>query len=173
MFASTTHRRLTQVLGLMGRFTAVASTALAGLVVQPTWLLIWLLDQAWWLCAMSLIFAAPFVLFLGLPLMWILKKARYFRWWPLALIGALAGSVMAGWRGPGADPGTSYGGSWYGQYRQFVVDGEPTFYGWLNYAQSLTTFAVHGLLGATAMYWAWRRMSPNNSSKPTPLRGAA
>jgi hypothetical protein len=169
----------------MGRFAAISTSVLAGLVVQPIWLLIWLLgpawllgaevrpDQVWWLCAMSLIFAAPFILLLGLPLMLVLVKARFFRWWPMALVGTLAGSVMAGWRGPGSDPGTSYGGSWYGQYRQFVIDGEPTFYGWLNYAQSLTTFALHGLIGATAMYWAWRRLSPNNSSKPTPLRGAA
>ena len=169
----------------MGKIAAISSTVLAGLVVQPVWLVLWLLgpawllgaetrlDQVWWLCAMSLIFSAPFVLLLGLPMVWLLAKLRYLRWWPLALVGAIAGALMIGWRGPGSDPGTSYGGSWYGQYRQFVVNGEPTVYGWLSYLQSLVVFAAHGLLGATAMYWAWRRLSPNNSSKPTPLRGAA
>ena len=122
----------------------------------------------------SVLFAAPFVLLVGVPLSLILWRIGRFRWWPLAASGALAGALFVGWDIPGGDPGYSSGGNWYGQPVQFVVAGVPTLYGWLSYMQSILAFALHGFVGATTFYVVWASvLRPNNSFKPNPLRGSA
>lgn len=124
------------------------------------------------MCLMAILYAVPFVLFLGIPLTLVLQRIERLKWWPLGLIGATAGGVFAGSAGPGGGEGFSSGGNWYGKYVDFIIDGDPTIYGWLSYLQSVGAFALHGLVGASAFYLVWVHC-PNNSSKPTPLRGAA
>ena len=60
-------------------------------------------------------------------------------------------------------PGFSSGGNWYGQYFDFVKDGEYTIYGWLNYAEGILWFGIHGLAGAMVFYRVWLTRS---ESKP-------
>ena len=120
------------------------------------------------------LFAIPFVLFVGIPATLFLAHRGTLRWWPLALIGFVAASIPTVFSGPGGSPGYSSGGNWRGNYVDFVINGEPTIYGWLNHIQSMLFFGLHGLVGATVFYVLWRRnMGPNNSLKPAPLRGAA
>ena len=167
-------------------FLATLVSSLAALAVQPLVLLIWIFlpallqgavlpwDQLTLMTFMAMLFAAPFVLLLGVPLTLVLHRLGRLKWWPLALTGTIAGALFIGWRGPGSDKGSSFGGSWYGSYRDFVIDGEPTFYGWLNYLQSLAGFALHGLIGPTVFYLVWVGwMGPNNSFKPNLLRKSA
>ncbi|GAB3361398.1 hypothetical protein [Lysobacter tyrosinilyticus] len=165
--------------------TIVAS--IAAVIVQPFVLFIWFLlpdliiygaEVSWAdlgpLFFYTILFATPFVLLLGIPLSIALWRLGKFRWWPLALVGASAGALFAGWDLPGGDPGYSSGGNWYGQYREFVVAGVPTLYGWLNYIQSVLAFALHGFAGASIYYLVWASvLRPNNSFKPKPLRGSA
>ncbi|PPU92843.1 hypothetical protein XhyaCFBP1156_20945 [Xanthomonas hyacinthi] len=155
------------------------------MVVQPLVLFVWVFvpalaqgadlpwDQVGLMSLMAVLFAAPFVLVLGVPLTIFLHRTQRLRLWPLALAGAIAGGIFIGWRGPGYGTGFSSGGNWYGKYVDFVIDGEPTLYGWLSYLQSIAGFALHGLVGATVFYLVWARwMGPNNSFKPKPLSGS-
>jgi hypothetical protein len=170
----------------MRTFLAALVSFLAAVAIQPVVLFCWALipylvlgadlpwDQVGLMCLMAAIFSIPFVLLLGVPLTLLLQRSGHLKWWPLALAGAAAGAIFAGWSGPGSDPGFSSGGNWYGKPVDFVVNGEPTFYGWLSYLRSVAAFALHGLAGATAFYLVWvRSMGPNNSFKPNPLRGSA
>ena len=170
----------------MRTFLAALVSSLAALAVQPLVLFVWAFipflvlgaelpwDQAGLMCLMAVLFAIPFVVLIGIPSALLLQRAGRLKWWPLALIGAAAGAVFAGWSGPGGDAGFSSGGNWYGKPVDFVVNGEPTFYGWLSYLQSVAAFALHGLAGATAFFHSWVcSMGPNNSFKPNPLRGSA
>jgi len=166
-------------------FFAAVISSLAALAIQPLVLFGWFFlpallqgealpwNQIGLASFMSVVFAVPFVLLLGLPLTATLQRVGYLNWWRLAIVGAIAGGLFAGWNGPGGNEGFSSGGGWYGKYVDFVVNGEPTFYGWLNYLRSVAGFALHGFAGGTLFYMVWSRlMAPNNSSKPTPLRGA-
>ena len=120
------------------------------------------------------LFAIPFVLFIGIPATLLLAHRGKLGWRLLALIGFVAAATPVAISGPGGSPGYSSGGNWHGKYVDFVVNGEPTLYGWLNHIESIFFFGLHGLVGATVFYALWRRsMGPNNSFKPTPLRGAA
>ena len=170
----------------MNYIKAIAGSCFAALAVQPLVMLCWFVLPLWALgadlplgqvglvCLMSIAFALPFVLAIGVPLALLLQKSGRMGWAPVALAGALAGAAFAGWNLPGGDPGYSSGGNWYGKAVDFIVEGKPTLYGWLNYVQSVVAFGLHGLAGASAFYLVWvRSMGPNNSSKPTPLRGAA
>ena len=165
--------------------TAMVSS-IAAMVIQPVVLLLWLVlptilsgaDFPWMdlgpIFFYSVLFAAPFVLLLGVPLSLLLWHIGRFRWWPLAVAGALAGAIFAGWDLPGGDSGYSSGGNWYGQRVDFVVAGVPTLYGWLSYIQSVLAFALHGFVGATAYYKVWASvLRPNNSFKPNPLRSTS
>ena len=165
---------------------AVIISSLAALAVQPVVMFVWFVlphvlmgaEMPWLelgpIFFYTVLFAIPFVLFLGIPFSLFLRKFGRLRWWPLALTGAMAGTLLVGWDAPGGDPGFSSGGNWYGRYVDFVVAGEPTLYGWLRYFQSILAFAAHGFFGATAYYLVLvGAMRPNGSFKPTPLRSAA
>ena len=120
------------------------------------------------------LFAIPFVIFVGIPATLFLAHRGKLRWWLLALIGFVAASIPTAISGPGGSPGYSSGGNWHGRYVDFVINGEPTMYGWLSHIQSIFFFGLHGLVGATVFYALWRRnIGPNNSFKPRPLRGSA
>ena len=165
---------------------AVIISSLAALAVQPVVMFVWFVlphvlmgaEMPWLelgpIFFYTVLFAIPFVLFLGIPFSLFLRKFGRLSWWPLVLTGSMAGTVLVGWDAPGGDPGFSSGGNWYGRYVDFVVAGEPTLYGWLRYFQSILAFAAHGFFGATAYYLVLvGAMRPNGSFKPTPLRSAA
>ena len=165
---------------------AIAGSSFAALAIQPVVLLFWFVLPLWALgadlpwgqvglvCFMSVVLALPFVMAIGIPLALLLQKTGQIGWVPMALAGTFAGAAFAGWNLPGGDPGYSSGGNWYGKSVDFIVEGQPTLYGWLNYIQSVVAFGLHGLAGASAFYLVWvRGMGSNNSSKPTPLRDAA
>ena len=165
---------------------AISASSLAALAVQPFILFLWAFlplvvqgaelpwDQVGTMSFLVMVFAVPFVLLLGVPLTLLLHRLGRLKWWPLCIAGTLAGAAFAGWSGPGSDLGSSYGGNWYGSHVEFVVNGQPTLYGWLSYLQSVAAFSLHGLAGATVFFLVWRHhLGPDNSSKPNPLRGSA
>ena len=170
----------------MRNIIAVMTSVLAALAVQPLVLFLWAFiplllqgaelpwNQVGVMCLMAMLFAAPFIVVLGIPSALLLQRSGRLKWWPLALIGTVAGMIFVAWSGPGSDSGFSSGGNWYGKHVDFVVNGKPTLYGWLSYLQSVVAFGLHGLAGATAFYFSWvHSLGPNNSFKPRPLRGSA
>lgn len=170
----------------MSKIKAISLATLGAIAVQPAVFLAWLglpaltvgqvsafLDAARY-SFMPAVFAVLFVLFIGVPAALLLAHYGKLRWWPLASIGFFAAGLPVALSTPGGGPGYSSGGSWYGKHVDFIVNGEPTLYGWLNYIQSVFFFGLHGLAGATVFYIILRRsMGPNNSFKPMPLRGTA
>ena len=99
---------------------------------------------------MAFIVAFGHALILGLPAALMLVHKRAFRAIPMSLAGACVGLA------PTAVLFFPYDSS-----------------GWQSYLQLASIAAGLGALGGLAFYFTHRAMSPNNSFKPTPLRGAA
>ena len=165
----------------MGRFKAISLATLGAIGVQPIVFLAWIglpaviagefsafMDVARF-SYLAAVFSVPFVVFIGVPATLFLASSNKLRWWVLGLIGFVSAGAPIALSTPGGGSGYSSGGNWYGESVQFVVNGEPTLYGWLNYVQSILFFGLHGLVGALVFYVIWRRsMGPNTSFKPTP-----
>jgi hypothetical protein len=89
----------------------------------------------------------------------------------IALAGFLIGTplpLVVGW--PRDHPGS---GSWsrgyfYGQNRNFVIDGVPTAYGWLAYAQSVVIEGLDGAAGALAFHFTWKWLRRGESDLTSP-----
>lgn len=154
----------------MRTFQAVSLAALGAIAGQPVVFLAWLslpaliageaslfrdIARHSWMAAL---FSVPFVLIIGVPAALFLAYCRKLSWWLPALVGFAAAGLPAALYMPGGGAGHSDGGNWYGKYVQFVVNGEPTHYAWLNHLQSILFVGVHGLVGATAFYLVWRRI---------------
>jgi hypothetical protein len=125
--------------------------------------------------ALVVAFAAAHLVVLGLPLFYLLWRFGRLSWLTVGLAGFFTGLIpiaVLGWP-LRTGSGFSSGGTWHGQYREFVVNGVPTMFGWLQYVEGLIFFGLHGLAGALAFYSVWRKLRPNNSFKPKPLRGSA
>ena len=111
------------------------------------------------------------VVALGVPAYFLLRWRRLFRWWSTLLAGFVLGAIpvaVISWPLRYASPG-SFSSS---DGVPTMVNGIPTMAGWLQYAGGVSFFGACGLVAAAA-FCAIHVMSPNNSSKPTPLRGAA
>ena len=122
----------------------------------------------------SALFAAPFVVVIGIPSLLLLRHFNRLSWLSLSSVGFIAAATPIAIYGWSEYPGSSSAGNWYGTPIDFVIDGQKTFFGWLSYAQGVLLFGLHGLAGALAFYFAWRRsLGPNNSFKRKPLRGSA
>jgi hypothetical protein len=120
------------------------------------------------------LFSAPFVVAIGIPSLLLLRHFNRLSWLSLGSIGFIAAAIPFAIYGWSDYSGYSSGGNWYGTPVDFVINGQKTLYGWLNYAQSILFFGLHGLAGALVFFFVWRRgLGPNNSFKPKPLRGSA
>ncbi|RZI70582.1 MAG: hypothetical protein EOP13_20575 [Pseudomonas sp.] len=170
----------------MRKINAIMLSSFGAIAVQPLVFLCWLgipmllsgetaaLRDAVRYSFLPAVFAVPFVLFIGIPVTLVLVHYGKLRWWPLGMIGFVAAALPIALSGPGGGAGHSSGGNWHGKPVDFIVNGEPSLYGWLNYLESTCFFGLHGLVGATVFYVLWRHtMGPNNSFKPNPLRGSA
>jgi hypothetical protein len=62
--------------------------------------------------------------------------------------------------------GFGYGENWHGTYREFIVDGVYTIYGWLNYLEEIVWFGIQGWSGAAAFYFVWLRMHEPQQGAP-------
>ena len=104
-----------------------------------------------------IVVAIPFVFLVGIPSALLLRRVGQLRYWPIAALGfAFAALPIAIWRMPVGSAGYSLGGNFYGHIESFIVDGKPTIWGLLDYAQSVLTFGLHGLVGASAFYAVFR-----------------
>ena len=171
----------------MTRTKAIWLSSIAAILIQPLVFLAWLgfpallagepaavLADMACVSIFAAVFAIPFVLIVGVPATLLLLRYGKLRWWRLALVGVLAATLPIATFGLSTSPVYSSSGDWNGQFVDYVVNGERTFYGWLSYFESLVYFAVHGFIGASVFYALLRNsMSPNNSFKPKPLRGSA
>ncbi len=145
----------------MRLFLAVLFAVVAASLAPPIAFAIWLLAESGKMAIsfLPLVFIAGtavsclHVLVLGLPATGWLLKIGSFRFFPMLAAGFVIGSVPALlWRGS----------NWAASQDSLI--------GNLSFA----IFA--GLLGglsSTVFFFVYRGLSPNNSFKPTPLRGSA
>jgi hypothetical protein len=101
--------------------------------------------------------AAAAVLILGIPAFLVLHKLHREGWVSLAIAGFVLGGLPASFSWPRHLEGYSAGQNWHGTYVETYVNGAPTNYAWLTYAEGVLFFALHGLAGALVFYAVWRR----------------
>lgn len=107
--------------------------------------------------------SAPFVIVVGIPALLLLRHFKRLSWWSLGMIGLIVAALPVAVYGWPEYAGSSIGGNWYGTPVEFVVNGQKTLYGWLNYAQSVVFFGLHGFAGALAFFFVWRLASSRGS----------
>jgi hypothetical protein len=130
---------------------------------------IWIRTRGFFFICLAI--SAAHVVVLGVPAYFLMRWRRMLRWWSMLLAGFLLGAIPVAafsWPLRYARPGSFSSSDGVAT----MVDGVPTMAGWLEYLGGVSFFGACGLIAAIA-FCAVRGMSPNNSSKPTPLRGAA
>jgi hypothetical protein len=111
----------------------------------------------------SALIAVPFVVIVGIPSLIILRHFNRLSWRSLGAVGFIAAALPIAIYSWSDYPGYSSGGNWYGAPADFVINGRKTPFGWLQYAQGILEFGLHGLIGALVFYLVWHRWSgPNN-----------
>lgn len=70
----------------------------------------------------------------------------------MAIAGLCLGMLPPALSWPRRLEGYSAGQNWHGKYVDTYVDGVPTSYAWLTYAEGVLYFGLHGLVGALAFY---------------------
>jgi hypothetical protein len=112
--------------------------------------------------------AAAVVFVLGVPAFMLLRKYKREGWLSLAVSGFLLGALPLVVSWPRNLEGYSSGYNWHGKYHDFYVNGAPTSYAWLNYAENVMYYGIHGLIGALVFYAVWRRLTLTHHSSGTP-----
>jgi hypothetical protein len=108
--------------------------------------------------------SVPFVIVVGIPALLLLRHFKWLSWWSLGMVGLVVAALPVAVYGWSEYAGFSSTGNWYGTPVEFVVNGNKTFYGWLNYAQSVVFFGFHGFVGALAFFFVWRRASSRHQA---------
>ena len=60
--------------------------------------------------------------------------------------------------------GSSFGNNYYGSYRDMIIDGIRTPWGWISFGEELLKFGIHGLVGAVIFKKIWVRFAPSEVS---------
>ena len=170
----------------LGPMKAILLATVAAIAIQPlVFILLFLapmlalgadipLNDFFGTSLFAALFAAPFIVVVGIPSLLLLRHFNHLSWLSLGCVGFIVAALPVAIYGWSEYSGSSSGGNWYGTPVDFVIDGQKTFYGWLSYAQSILFFALHGLAGGLVFFFVWRcSLGPNNSFKPNALRGSA
>jgi hypothetical protein len=110
---------------------------------------------AFWVSLVS----AVVVIVIGLPAFAVLHRKNLASVRNVGLTGAViacVGALIVGW--PARGGGSSYSATTRFGYRDLIVDGAPTFWGWLEYGMDVATFGIHGLVGALVFVYVWRSL---------------
>ena len=130
---------------------------------NPTWPVV---------LVVAIVVALGHTLLLGLIAAGWLIRVGKFRLLPMLSVGLVIGLIPAAiWQHPFKAAGTK-SSSWSGGV-QTLDNGVLTQAGWIEYFQFIGSAGLLGAIGAMTFYFVYRGMSPNDSFKPTPLRGAA
>ena len=113
----------------------------------------------------AVIVAGLHALLLGLPAFLVLWKLSKANWLTSGIGGFVIGAApLLVYSFPRVRPGWSSSGRMWGEVRDFYVNGAPTVWEWLSYAQSAAYFGFYGLCGGLAFWLIWRRFGAQPSS---------
>ena len=118
-------------------------------------------DLVFYVAAVLLV-ATSTVLLVGLPVFALMRRFGHVSMRSLVLAGLVIGALpvlLLGWPLHGLYGGYSASGDWFGHAVDFYKNGAPTFYAWLDYVLNMIRLGIHGMLGAVAFHWAWRRLA--------------
>ena len=107
------------------------------------------------------VIALPIILALGLPTFYWMRSRNLVSHRNMLIAGGMMALILAaGLSWPGFfGEGFSSGENYYGTYRDMIVDGNPTIWGWISFAEDLAMFAIHGALGAAFFQMGWMKFS--------------
>lgn len=154
---------------------AILLAAVAAIAIQPFVLFAWFLlpvlitgghvspNDLFGIPLFAAVIATPFVFVVGVPAFLLLRRFKCLSWWSLGTIGLIVAALPVAVYGWSEYAGFSSAGNWYGTPVDFVVNGQKTFFGWLDYAQSVVFFGLHGFTGALVFFFVWRRSSGSDS----------
>jgi hypothetical protein len=98
---------------------------------------------------------------LGTPLFLGLYHLKWLRWWSSMLAGLVLASTPIGiqsWPLRHAAPHVTTAVIRGGKLVQTMVNGVPTWAGWLEYARSIGIYAALGAIGGLAFWLFWRKV---------------
>lgn len=130
---------------------------------------IWVRTSKWFV--MSFIVSGAYVVILGLPTYFVMRRLNAIRWWSTIIAGSVLGAVpMAILSWPLQYSGT--GASAIIDGVETLVNGVPTTAGWLQYLLSLAYFGGFGAVSALA-FWLVVRNVAQQGVPPDPHASAS
>jgi hypothetical protein len=113
------------------------------------------------LAAFALLLALAHVILLGIPAVLLLQRLHRISWVSSVLAGLMIGALpTAVWAWPlrHAERGVT-ASDWNGHALvATVVNGVPTWAGWMQYARLVALAGAFGAVGGVAFWWARRRL---------------
>ena len=172
----------------LGLMRALSLATVAAILIQPIVFWAWFflpavfhgsvvrLDFFAAITLSVLMVSTVFVLVLGLPIFLAFRHFNKVGWLPLSASGFLISAfsiAIYSWPYRHSWDGYSSGGNWHGSYVKFFINGVPTIYEWLRYAEIVVIFGLHGMIGALIFINVWRRyVRPNPAFKRDALKRA-
>jgi hypothetical protein len=153
------------------QFKTLVLATLAALAIQPLvllFMLVWTasLNTTWvepgqmvQTVLVALLVATGFIVVFFWPTFFVLRRLGWFNRASAALAGFVisgAPALLACFIGRSFS-GVSYQSTWHGQTIQMVANNQVTTAGFLLYAELVVLTGLHGLAGALAFHYVWRR----------------
>jgi hypothetical protein len=104
-----------------------------------------------------------YVVVLGMPAFLLLRWRKAIYWWSATAVGFLLGCLPVAFSLWPEDSDLRTSAShWDGEKMvQMVVDGVPTFAGWVSYAKAVAAMGAFGAVGGLAFWIVWRALRPD------------
>lgn len=106
----------------------------------------------------AFVIASLWIVLLGLPVFYFLKRRGRIRWWSAIASGFIVGTLPVALYGWPYDPRGSYGYSAWDGHKMvdYVVRGIPTRAGWLQYVHGCCAAGLIGVACAILFWVVWR-----------------
>ncbi|MGK0248062.1 MAG: hypothetical protein ACI910_000790 [Oleispira sp.] len=108
----------------------------------------------WLYLASVLLVSTILILFIGLPIYFVLKHFKLNTTINVAVVGFVIPALILCALNFGITnyEGYSAGENYYGTYRSTFVGGSRTIWGWVTLIEELVTYGIHGIIGATIFH---------------------
>jgi hypothetical protein len=111
--------------------------------------------------------SAAHIILIGFPIFLLLYRKGLLGWRSMSCAGFTIGFIpIAVFVWPySTSTGWSSSGKWYGTHVDFVVNGVPTIYWWLDYILTNCYFGLFGAISALAFWQMWRKLEQLKNHK--------